>query len=454
MHARPFTFYLRNELRYGRRFLLRDNIVCRRRVRRLIEHERLSADELCRITDAMLLRTLRHAVRRLPAYRAIPVSCGVADVRHWLRERLPIIGRDDLLSRSSELYPYAGKSRPWITIGKTSGTSGTPLTVFRSVDSVLWEQAFIERHLSWCGYEAGMRRAYLRGDLVVPAERDVPPFWFYNRYNRQLIVSSRHLYEPYIASIAEAFDRFAPRVLQAYPSTAYELASYLERHDQYLSIPYVYTSSEPLYPHQREVIERRLRARVMDHYGMAERIAFASECEYGNLHLNSDYSYVELVDEQGRPALGEGFIVGTTFYNAVMPLVRYRVSDRTKWRSGTCACGRPYPMIEPVTGKYEDAVFGSRGQPISPSVVTFAFKGLAHIKQSQVAQVDDGHWEIRVVPLPGYDAEVREQLILNIRQWVDPDLHVQIIEVTEIPRTTSAKYKWIVNESHGTAGRP
>ena len=448
----PFTFDVRKELQYGSRSLLRDNIVCRRRVRRLIEHERLSADELCRITDAMLLRSLRHAAQRIPAYRAIPVSCGVADVRHWLRERVPIIGRDDLLRCRGELYPHGGKSRPWTTVGKTSGTSGAPLTIFRSLHSVVWEQAFIERHLSWCGYEPGMRRAYLRGDLVVPVERDVPPFWSYNRYNRQLIASSRHLYEPYVASIAEAFDRFAPRLLQAYPSTAYELASYLERHDQYLSIPYVYTSSEPLYRHQREVIERRLRARVLDHYGMAERIAFASECEHGNLHLNSDYSYVELVDEHGRPARNEGFVVGTTFHNSVMPLVRYRVSDRTKWRSGTCACGRPYPMIEPVTGKYEDAVFGSRGQPISPSVVTFAFKGLAHIKQSQVAQVGDGRWVIRVVPLQGFDADERERLIRNIRNLVDPDLHVEVTEVADIPRMTSAKYKWIVNESHPAAG--
>jgi phenylacetate-coenzyme A ligase PaaK-like adenylate-forming protein len=453
MRAMPFTFDVRKELQYGGRSLLRDNIVCRRRVRRLIEHERLSADELGRMTDALLLRSLRHAVRRLPAYREISLSCEVPDVRDWLREHWPIIGREDLLSRRSELYPYSGNSRPWVTVGKTSGTTGTPLTVFRSADSVLWEHAFIERHLSWCGYEPGMRRAYLRGDLVVPVERGVPPFWFYNRYNRQLIVSSRHLYEPYIESIAEAFGAFAPRILQAYPSTAYALASYLEQYDQYLSIPYVYTSSEPLYPHQRDVIERRLRARVLDHYGMAERIAFAGECEHGNLHVNSDYSYVELVDEQGRPAVDEGFVVGTTFHNSVMPLVRYRVSDRTKWRRGTCACGRPCPMIEPVTGKYEDAVFGSRGQPISRPVVSSAFKGLAHVKQSQVAQVGDGRWEIRVVPLQGFDAEERERLIRNIRNLVDPDLHVEVTEVADIPRMTSAKYKWIVNESHGAAGR-
>ncbi len=58
----------------------------------------------------------------------------------------------------------------------------------------------------------------------------------------------------------------------------------------------------------------------MEYYGMAERVAYASECERGNLHVNTDYSYVEIVDDDGKPTSGDGYIVGTTFHNTVMPL--------------------------------------------------------------------------------------------------------------------------------------
>jgi phenylacetate-CoA ligase len=291
-----------------------------------------------------------------------------------------------------------------------------------------------------------MPRAYLRGDTVVPIGKTAPPYWFHNRYSNQLVLSSRHLREPCVDALIGELEKFSPFLLQAYPSTAYELALLLEQRNTSLKIPYVFTASEPLYPHQRQLIEARLGARVMEYYGMAERVAYASECERGNLHVTTDYSYVEIVDEDGKPADGDGYIVGTTFHNTVMPLMRYRVSDRTRWRNESCPCGRTYPLIEPVTGKFEDTLYGARGQRISPSVVTFIFKSLDGIQRSQVAQVGASEWEIRVVPAAGYGQSQRQRLVENVRELVDPDINVTIREVDDIARTSAHKYRWIVNE--------
>jgi phenylacetate-CoA ligase len=220
----------------------------------------------------------------------------------------------------------------------------------------------------------------------------------------------------------------------------------LEQRNTSVKIPYVFTASEPTYPHQRQLIEARLGARVMEWFGMAERTAYATECERGNLHVNTDYAHVEIVDDDGKPVEGDGYVVGTTFRNNVMPLVRYRVSDRTRWRKESCPCGRSYPLIEPVTGKFEDTLYGARGQRISPSVVTFIFKSLHGIQRSQVAQVGASEWEIRVVPAAGYGQSQRNRLVENVRQLVDPDIRVTIREVDDIARTSAHKYRWIVNE--------
>ena len=438
---------MRNEVKYGLRFLVRDTLNSERRVRALLAHERLPRGQLEAVTDRLLTDTLRAATRHIPRYRGVKTTRDAGNVREALVTQFPIIEKRDLTERPAEHYPHGNTPRPWTIVGRTSGTSGTPLQVFRSLESVLWENAIVERHFRWSGYRPGMRRAFLRGDLVVPIERNTPPYWFLNRYNNQLIVSSRHLREECVGDIVDKLTEFAPFMMEAYPSTAYELALLLEQRNATLKIPYVYTGSEPLYPHQRQLIEARLTTRVMDHYGMAERIAYATECEHGGLHVNSDYSYVEIVDDDGRPTDGEGYVVGTTFNNALMPLVRYRMSDRTRWRREACPCGRTYPLIEPVTGKFEDTLFGSRGQRISPSVVTFAFKSLRGIKYSQVAQTDEGTWEIRVVPEESFSEAERNRLIENVRHLVDPGIHVVVREVTEIARTSAHKYRWIVNES-------
>ena len=440
---------MHNEVKYGLRFLIRDTLNSERRVQTLLTHERLPRERLAKVTDRLLTETLRAAVRRIPRYQGVKTAFDVSSVREALMEHFPIIERRDLTQRPADHYPHA--PRPWTIVGRTSGTSGTPLQVFRSLESVLWENAIVARHFRWSGYRPGMRRAYLRGDLVVPIERITPPYWFLNRYNNQLIVSSRHLREDCVDDIIGKLAQFAPFILEAYPSTVYELALLLERRNASLRIPYVFTGSEPLYPHQRALIEARLTTCVMDHYGMAERVAYATECEHGGLHVNSDYSYVEIVDDNGQPTDAEGYVVGTTFNNALMPLVRYRMSDRTRWRREDCLCGRTYPLIEAVTGKYEDTLFGSRGQRISPSVVTFAFKSLHGIKYSQVAQTGEGTWEIRVVPEGSFSEVERNRLIENVRHLVDPGIHVVVREVAEIARTSAHKYRWIVNESRRKA---
>ena len=179
---------------------------------------------------------------------------------------------------------------------------------------------------------------------------------------------------------------------------------------------------------------------------MAERVAMITQCERGNYHVNSDYSYVEIIDSSGVATEDFGYLVGTTFHNFVMPLIRYTLSDRMRWKKGACVCGRTYPMIEKIEGRSEDTVYGSQGTPVSPAIITFAFKGLHHIEKSQVAQVGENRWEIRVVPLPGYSKHESSKLVQNIREMVDPGLDVTIVERAEISRTNNGKYRWIVNE--------
>lgn len=440
-----------NELRHGGRALLRDNALTEQIVRRLRRHEAMSADQLADLALRYLHRSLRSAIATLPHYAHIRPDFPVAAAERVLRERFPIIDRHSLLALRPRLYPNGGVKTVWQARGQTSGTTGAPLTVLRSYGSVLMEQAFLKRHWAWAGFHDGMTRATLRGDLVAPPGRATPPFWFWNRYNRQLLLSSRHLTEDCAGALIERLEQAAPAMLQAYPSTAYALAGLLARRGRLLRIPHVFTASEPLYAHQRALIVERLGCTVMDMYGMAERVALATQCEHGALHVNPDYAHVDIVDDDGLPTDGEGFVVGTTFHNHAMPLVRYRLSDRTRWRRGACRCGRAFPMIEPVTGKYEDSITGGAGQVVSPSVLTFAFKGLRHIERSQLAQVGPGRWQARLQPGPGFsDADAR-RLVDNIHALVDPGVEVEVVLVEALATTAAGKFRWVVNEM---AARP
>ncbi len=438
---------IKNELHYGLRSLIRENAFARSFVKRLRQNERLAPDAVRQQGRHALHRTLQAAIARLPAYRHIDARFSPAEAETVLRESFPVIDKVTLLGRPAEFYPREGRKLPWQAVGKTSGTTGTPLQILRSMESVLMENAFIRRHWEWSGYDDSSTRATLRGDMVVALDRRTPPFWFWNRYDRQLLLSSRHLTDDCVDPIIDRIEQARPAILQAYPSTAHTLSMYLARRGRSLKIPFIYTASEPLYPHQRELIVERLGARIMDMYGMAERVAFATECEHGEMHINSDYSHVEILDEHDRPTDGPGFIVGTTYHNLAMPLVRYRLSDRTRWKPGQCRCGRPFPMIEHVTGKYEDAITSADGSIISPSVLTFAFKGVENIRKSQVAQVAAGTWQIRVVPGPRFSDADKNRLVDNVHQLVDAHIAVEVVLKDDLPNTAAGKFRWVVNET-------
>lgn len=437
---------IRRQLTYGFRYVLRDNPLCTAKTRDLLSHDKWDVGRVDALRDKLLHRTLQVAQKRLRAYARIEPRVSENEIVPFLKNHYPIVTKTELLEQRQLYYPHGGRSFPWTVKGKTSGTTGTPLEVFRSMDSVLWESSFIKRHWNWSGFKDGMKRATLRGDDVVPLEQDKPPFWIHNRFNNQLLLSSRHLKPGNIGYLVEALQRFQPYILQAYPSTAFVLAEHLARQNTKLNIPFVFTGSEILYSYQRELIEANV-GRIMDFYGMAERVAFASECEQGGLHVNTDYSFVEIVDDAGEPTADYGYVVGTTFHNLLMPLIRYRLSDRTKWKPGVCSCGRPYPMIESITGKFEDTIYGNAGNPVSPSIVTFAFKGVHNIACSQVAQVAPGAWEVRVVPMEGYSDADGQQVARNIHSMVDADIIVRIKIVPDLPRTSAGKFRWVVNES-------
>lgn len=102
----------------------------------------------------------------------------------------------------------------------------------------------------------------------------------------------------------------------------------------------VYLMSEDTTEH-REVLEKYYK-KVHMGYGLAELCTVASECEYGNLHVNMETCIVEIV---------EGEIVVTDLFNTITPVIRYRTGDYGKLKESNCLCGSKHDILYNVTGR-------------------------------------------------------------------------------------------------------
>jgi phenylacetate-CoA ligase len=440
-------------IKYAGRHAIKRNVLVTNWATELGARERVDR-ALHRARQEALLSRVLAAARAIPAYarylRGPSDRMRIGD----LANALPIIGKDSLLRDPQAFFPEGKLPRHRTVVASTSGSTGTPLDVYRSFGSILREEAFHLQHWHWAGWKRGEKQAVLRGDIVVPLAQRHPPYWFHDNAGAQLVMSTRHLDRQTAPLFAEAMWRFGVTQLRAYPSVAYDLARFVDEAGVPLQFRAVITGSEMLYDFQRERIESVFGCRVFDFYSMAERVAFAAECEHGRMHVNPEYGVVEIVDDHGRATDGEGSLVGTSLNNTVVPLIRYRMNDTARWNPEPCPCGRTYPVIDRIGGRIADQLHDLDGRPVNCTVVGYAFDGMRHIARAQVAQTQADRWVIRIVPQPGYTEHDGERVLAKLASHVSPRVQASIELVDELPPQDNGKYKWVSQEFAGAARNP
>ena len=305
----------------------------------------------------------------------------------------------------------------------TGGSSGVPLALVRSMSSVAVEQAAIDHVLSLAGTDARQARiAILRAtDLGLNADGS-------RRIGRQL-GRKRMMLNPY-ALARDSLNRyvdlvreFSPTVLMTYPSALAHLLELLELNGSRMTFGVVMTSSEVLLPALRRAASRALGARVVDLYGMGERVALAFSIDGAGYTFLPCYGAVELlpVEEGGAPDERLWEVVGSSLWNARMPLMRYRTGDLVVLPSAlgqkdvesVCLGLRSFEHIDGRVGDWVRLPNGARA--IGMNHIPW---GVEHVERMQVLQDPTGAVSILVSATNEYSVIDEDRIIANARSII------------------------------------
>jgi len=409
-----------------------------------------SAHQLEEYQNARLRQLVTHCYENVPYYREImdgrhlrPSDIGTRDDLRLL----PQLTRDDVKLRSKELVATNFK-RSALIEGHTSGTTGSPLQFLWDKQVCLVKNVVDWRQKRWGGISPGDRLAYFLGRPIVPTTRTRPPFWRRNWALNHLFFSAFHMSPEHLEVYYRELGRFKPRAVEGYPSTVYIFARFLLNTGRTFPVQAVFTSSETLFPQQREIIEQAFCCKLFDFYGLAERTVFATECDsHEGHHLNMDFGITEILADDGQPVSpGQlGRIVTTGLHNFAMPLLRYVTGDVTALTPRRCSCGRAFPLMEDVTTKAEDIITTRDGRYISSSTLTHPFKPLHAVAESQIIQEDREHIRIKIVRLANYEDKESEHLLREIKKRVGEDMDVRLEFVDRIERTKAGKFRWVIS---------
>jgi phenylacetate-CoA ligase len=328
----------------------------------------------------------------------------------------------------------------------TSGTTGAGLR-FWSTPMALQEQwAIWWRYRRWHGLEPGTPCGYFGGRTVVPLAQTAPPYWRYDLAGRQVLFSAYHFSDDCLPHYIAELRRRRPPWLHGYPSLLALLAAYvLDRGlDLGYNLRWITTGAENLLPQQRALLERAFGVRPRQHYGMAEAVGNASECEAGRLHVDEDFAAIEFLPE-ARPEddRDEAYrVVGTNFTNPATPLIRYAVSDRVRLENSGCSCGRPGRILAQVDGRQEDYVISASGARVGR--LDHIFKDLTNVREAQIVQDSREEVRIRVVRGQHFTATDEAALLREAAARLGAT-RVRLEYPEQLERSATGKLRFVIN---------
>ncbi|GJL62963.1 MAG: capsular polysaccharide biosynthesis protein CapK [Nitrospirales bacterium] len=418
-----------------------------RLVEEALDRESWSTEKLTAWQEERLAHTLHRAAQTVPYYsEQWARRRAQGDRASWeYLENWPILTKDSVRCNPSAFVSKDCNIRKMFH-EHTSGTTGTPLNLWWSRDTVrAWYALFEARCRRWHGVDRGNRWAILGGQLVIPVEQRQPPFWVWNAALNQLYMSSYHLSPEYIPYYFDALKRYRIQYLYGYTSSLNALAQEGARRGRTdLDMLVAITNAEPVYPSQRKSISHIFQCPVSETYGMAELVAAASECKEGHLHLWPEVGWIEIMNENKviRDGLS-GDLICTGLLNIDMPLIRYHVGDRAvlERAHALCACGRSLSMMASVEGRVDDTLYTRDGKKVGR--LDPVFKGDLPIKEAQIVQETLGRIRVYYVPTNDFTLQSRHSLINRIRERMG-DVDVILKEVSQVPQEQNGKIRSVI----------
>jgi len=419
------------------------------------KRERLSEEELREYQENRLQKVLRAAKDGSPYYKRLferyQFNVEVPCLIERLKE-LPILTKEEVKPHVEEILS-CNISRKQLISCHTSGTTGSGLHFYETRETEQERWATWWRYRSWHGINPDTWCAYFGGRSIVPLRQQKPPYWRRNIPGRQLLFSAYHLSRQTAPAYVKALKKSNATWVHGYPSVLALLAGFIleDNLDPGQAVRHITIGAESLLPHQQQVIEQAFDVKVRQHYGLAESVANISECEYGNLHVDEDYSIVEFLPIHGfasqirvPPGDGQYRIIGTSLINPAFLFLRYDTGDIATLQKGVCPCGRLGHLVKEIDGRKEDYVVLPNGAVVGR--LDHIFKDLVNIREAQIYQKQQGQIELRIVKGQSYTDNDEQELLKETRKRIGDDMEIVVHYVNAIQRTQAGKLRFVVSE--------
>lgn len=387
--------------------------------------------------EQKLLSIVNYAVRHVPYYRKRYAGLKIESIKDFERH-IGFIDKDEVMAHWDEFISDEIDWNRCVT-GTTGGTSGKPLKLVLPRNRYLHTAVFAREQSGWFGM-LDRCRAVIRNHRL-PEGRS----YQINPLTREYVFDAFRMNEEYAVYVLEVMRRNRIHCLFAYPSAAYQFLKLCCR--QGLDVSFIRVcelSSEGLTPEQWQFFEDTLGIKVCTLYGHSEKLIRAGNCpDSRNLLINEQYGYCELVRRDGtvvRMADENGELVGTTFLNRAMPLIRYRTGDYSRYAESVCLKHGTRALTE-VLGRWDkNIVFKGDGSQTSITALNLHDDLYEHIDGLQFVQEKKGALRVLIIKGAGFTDETASRFAAFYRDVLGKETSLSIEYVDKLIYQPNGKF--------------
>lgn len=280
-------------------------------------------------------------------------------------QKLPITEKKDLLTHCNEIQSTA-KFRK-LVFSETSGTTGQPLTIYRSEEWDSATRAAMFRGMGWYGVKPWEKNGYLWGYNISLIEQNKIRLLDSLQNRFRLFSYSEDEMKTFLNSLKNA------RYLSGYSSMIYELAKRVNQMGmcgEFPELKMVKGTSEKIFDSYQQEVKKAFGIPMISEYGSMESGIIAYECPEGhNMHIAMENVIVEEIN---------GNAIVTNLCSHSFPIIRYKLGDAIELadKEYRCTCGREHRVLKSVIGRVGKTIIGERGK--YPSLTFYyVFKNIA-----------------------------------------------------------------------------
>jgi phenylacetate-CoA ligase len=244
-------------------------------------------------------------------------------------------------------------------------------------------------------------------------------------------------------------NKINPDIISSDPVILNKLANLkMDGHGKNINPKYITSSSAMLDRYTKKYVEKAFDCRVLNYYATTETGLISFECLKGKYHVNSDFVFLEVLDEEYKPVdLGKlGHVVVTKLYGGGTPIIRYTgLDDLLILNDEKCSCGINSPIISNIQGRSMDLIILPDNKTIAPFEITTIPANVMDdfntykISQFQIIQhkIDEIEVLIKIdeaLRNKGSSVEIiLDEILKKFKQKMGEKIKIKIHEVKEIP---------------------